>query len=251
MLTPDLELAQRFLHAHPPPGEALLVGVTGAHAYGFPSPDSDLDLKGIHLAPARQLLGLHPDTPAHDLTVVFDGVECDLTTNEAAGALRLLLRGNGNMAERILSPIQVIGGPDLADLQRLARGAISRRFAKHYAGFFQGCCREHERNATAKSMLYSYRVAATGTWLLRTGEVVCDLTDLAPELGLEGIDELIAVKQAAEHSALPADLDRLHRARWSELRAMMEHAEASTSLPVAPANDTEVDDWLVQRRGFG
>lgn len=29
----------------------LVVALSGAHAYGFPSPDSDLDLKAIHLAP--------------------------------------------------------------------------------------------------------------------------------------------------------------------------------------------------------
>jgi predicted nucleotidyltransferase len=28
--------------------------------YGFPSADSDLDLKGIHLAPALGFLGLRP-----------------------------------------------------------------------------------------------------------------------------------------------------------------------------------------------
>ena len=47
---PDLALARRFVEAHPPPGRVLLCTITGSHNYGFPSPDSDLDIKGIHLA---------------------------------------------------------------------------------------------------------------------------------------------------------------------------------------------------------
>jgi hypothetical protein len=31
--------------------------LSGAHAYGFPSPDSDLDLKAIHVAKTADLLG--------------------------------------------------------------------------------------------------------------------------------------------------------------------------------------------------
>jgi len=34
--------------------------ISGAHLYGFASPDSDVDLRGAVLLPARALLGLHP-----------------------------------------------------------------------------------------------------------------------------------------------------------------------------------------------
>src|SRR2546427_752478 len=36
----------------------LFVTVSGAHLYGFPSPDSDYDLRGIHILPAREVVGL-------------------------------------------------------------------------------------------------------------------------------------------------------------------------------------------------
>ncbi len=58
MLTPDLEIGRRFVDGNKPPGQMLLCAVTGSHHYGFPSPDSDLDLKGIHLSPIESLLGL-------------------------------------------------------------------------------------------------------------------------------------------------------------------------------------------------
>ena len=61
MSTPDLELDRRFLKKNPPPGRVLCCAVTGSHHYGFSSPDSDLDLKGIHLCPTEVLLGLSPE----------------------------------------------------------------------------------------------------------------------------------------------------------------------------------------------
>ena len=43
--------------------EHVVVSLSGAHAYGFPSPDSDLDLKAVHLAPTKSLLGFPTTTP--------------------------------------------------------------------------------------------------------------------------------------------------------------------------------------------
>ena len=31
--------------------------ISGAHLYGFPSPDSDFDLRGVHLLPLEQVVG--------------------------------------------------------------------------------------------------------------------------------------------------------------------------------------------------
>ena len=39
----------------------VVVALSGAHAYGFPSPDSDLDLKAIHIAKTADLLTSQTD----------------------------------------------------------------------------------------------------------------------------------------------------------------------------------------------
>ena len=84
---PDLELGRRFIAASPVPGDVLQCGVTGSHDYGFSSPDSDLDLKGLFIAPTRRLLGMHRPPEAFDRLVDFEGVECDLTLNEVMPGL--------------------------------------------------------------------------------------------------------------------------------------------------------------------
>ncbi|MEZ4475268.1 MAG: nucleotidyltransferase domain-containing protein [bacterium] len=249
MMIPDLDLGRRFVAERGPAGRVLLCAVTGAHLYGFPSPDSDLDLKGIHLAPTPTLLGLQVPSESHDRLEIFEGVECDLTTHEARMALSLLLRGNGNVLERLLSPLQLVGGPDVEALQALGRGAISQRFAAHYRGFFQGMRREHDRQGTAKTMLYSLRVALTGTHLLRTGELEASLAVLGPEYGLPEVAELIAAKGAGqEKGPLDAGLDAHFRGRWAGLEQGLALALARSPLSPEPQNAAACHDWLVGAR---
>ncbi len=251
MLTPDLDLARRFIAAHPPPGRLLLCGITGAHHYGFPSPDSDIDMKGIHLAPTRALLGLDTPPETHDRLQIFEGAECDLTSHEAAKALALLLAGNGNMLERILAPLQLIEGEEVTELRALARASVSKRFAGHYRGFFRGMCREHQSRSEprAKSMLYSYRVALTGIHLMRTGELEADIRRLAPIYGFDSIGEVVAFKRDhGEKSPLPDDLDHRHRVGWKTLAEALEAAVAESALPLEAPNRESIGEWLISLR---
>lgn len=248
---PDLELGRRFITISPVPGAPLQCGITGSHDYGFSSADSDLDLKGLFLAPTRRLLGLGRPPETFDRLIDFEGTECDLTLTEAGKGLQLLVAGNGNMIERLLSGFQLYPGPELDDLQRLARGAVSQKFSRHYQGFFRGMCKEHERSdkPRAKSLLYAYRVALTGIHLLRTGELIADLRTLAPRLGYPDALSLIRIKvEGAEKGAVPPEIDARHRAAWPALEADLQRALDESPLPEAAGNEAECEDWLVAQR---
>jgi len=250
-LRPDLDLARRFLAAQSVPGRVLLCAITGSHIYGFPSPDSDLDLKGIHVAPIRNLLGLGRPKESFDRLERFEDAELDLTLTEARQALDLLLRGNGNMLERILSPHQLVRNAETQELQALARGTISRRYFRHYQGFFRGKCRDHARadRPEAKSQLYIYRVALTGIHLLRTGELETDLQIMAQIYGYEEALDLIALKQqGSEHGSVPPQIDAHHRGAWPRLASALEEAYATSQLPDRAPNGEAISTWLVGRR---
>jgi hypothetical protein len=78
--------------------------LSGAHAYGFPSPDSDLDLKCVHVAPTGALVGLAPsDDPARIERMDRDRRRrARLRQQRAvAGAARRAMKGNGNFLERV------------------------------------------------------------------------------------------------------------------------------------------------------
>ena len=51
-----MPLLKKQIDAHPCP--LVFATISGAHLYGFPSPDSDFDLRGVHLLPLHEVVGL-------------------------------------------------------------------------------------------------------------------------------------------------------------------------------------------------
>lgn len=250
----DLDGARPWLERLADGRDVLLVALTGAHQYGFASADSDLDLKGIWLAPASTLLGLSPDLSAVDRTEVVDGVELDATLQEAGAAVALLLKGNGNLLERLVSPWQVLPratDPRVEALRALAVASVHRGSFRHYHGFLGTKRAEIAASPTLKGWLYAYRVALTGIHLLATGEVVAHLPTLADRYGLPQVHDLVAAKQeGAEKAGVGAvaalaptvarDLDRLE--------AQLVSAWEQSPLPDVAPNRDALQAWLVRAR---
>jgi predicted nucleotidyltransferase len=245
-----LDVVARFLDEEAGRREHVVVYLSGAHAYGFPSPDSDVDLKCVHLAPAERFLGLLPPEPVVDRVEVIDGVEVDYTSNELGRALQGLLKGNGNFLERVLG-LALVGSPAATALRELAPAYLSRRFEHHYRGFATQQLAALEAAPTVKRLLYVLRTLSTGVVLLRTGRLVVDLRETAAELGLRDVDALIARKRAGERVALDAD----ERARWSptigSLFSALADATARSPLPVDPTGTAVLDAWLIALRRAG
>ncbi|MEM6929406.1 MAG: nucleotidyltransferase domain-containing protein [Myxococcota bacterium] len=249
-MLPDLDGARRFVQEHrPPPGRVLLCAVTGAHLYGFPSADSDVDLKGIHLAPTEQLLGLAAAKETHDVTLVVDSVEYDLTTHELGMALRAVLKGNGNVIERVVSPLQLFDTEEVEALRALLPDLLSQRVHAHYAGFFRQTCRFFDREARVKTLLYSVRVALTGIHLLRTGEVEAHLPTLAETHGFSEVMPLVDLKrERGEKAVIRPEVAAPIRRRWPELEERLREARDASCLPVEPPGREAAEAWLVQVR---
>jgi predicted nucleotidyltransferase len=71
--------------------------VSGAHLYGFPSPDSDWDLRGVHILPVRDVAGLDRGPGTIEVARKTDDLDLDLVTHDAEKFFRhaLLLRLRG------------------------------------------------------------------------------------------------------------------------------------------------------------
>ena len=104
--------------------EHVVVYLSGAHAYGFPSPDSDLDLKAIHVAKTEDLLGFDVPAPTVDRAEVIDGVEIDYTSNELAHALSGVLSGNGNFIEPTAKKLLYVLRTTLTGIHVLTTGEL-------------------------------------------------------------------------------------------------------------------------------
>src|SRR5688500_1266490 len=149
-------LAEVAAHRHP----LLFVTVSGAHLYGFPSPDSDYDLRGVHVLPVKNVLGLDVADETVESSGVRDGLEIDLVTHDAQKFFGLLLQKNGYVLEQLYSPLVVRAPPEHEELKSIAGGCITRHHAHHYCGFAETQWKlfEKESPRRVKPLLYVYRV---------------------------------------------------------------------------------------------
>jgi uncharacterized protein len=228
----------------------LVVALSGGHAYGFPSPDSDLDLKSIHIDPTARVLGLNTFAAHADRMEVVDGIEIDYTSNELKPVLIGVLQGNGNYVERILGKLLPHQAKELPELAALVQKTLSRRLFRHYLGFGTSQLKAfHAENpASAKKLLYVLRTALTGTHALKTGEIVTDLRRLAEEYGFAEVRELIDAKRAGERVSLPAEIAE----RWTDevKRAfgLLEEAHEKSALPADPRGAEDLEAWMLAER---
>ena len=238
--------ARAFLAQRDTERRHLVIYLSGAHAYGFPSPDSDLDLKCVHIASTRQLVGLSPpDDPPGRIDIV-EGVELDYGSNELGGVLRGVIKGNGNYLERLFGALVLGGDPKLLDDARaVVRPVISRRVARHYGGFATSQLRAFDEKPTAKRALYVLRTAATGLRLLATGTIVTDVAELGEHMPAE-LHELLAIKQRGEKQPLEPEHARAWRGRLTAAIDAVDAAWPHSVLPAEPAASAvdAIDEWL-------
>lgn len=229
--------------------EPIFVTISGAHLYGFASPDSDVDLRGAFLLPARALLGLHP--PDETITIEDKSeIDLDWVAHDVRKFARLMTNHNGYVLEQLFSPLVVLSTPAFEELRELGRGCITRPTVRHYQGFARGRRhRLHEPDPTVKHLLYAYRVFLSGIHLMRTGEVVANIAVLNDLFRLDQVTELVERKRhGAEKMALDATELAQHDRYLDQLETELVEAHATSRLPEVPTTVDALEDLVVRLR---
>ncbi|MFK7741658.1 MAG: nucleotidyltransferase domain-containing protein [Planctomycetota bacterium] len=247
--------------AHPHP--LLFATISGAHLYGFPSPDSDFDLRGAHVLPLDQVIGLEPGRETIESMRVEQQMELDLVTHDVGKFVRLLSRPNGYVLEQLLSPLVVRTSAAHRELCELGRRSVTRAHARHYLGFAtsqRDLWHKHEPRRL-KPLLYIYRVLLTGIHLMGSGEIQANLSVLLDDcagllackslLSDLGLEELVVRKQTGAEKQPYAGAELVqHEAAIEGLRAELEASAAISALPATlPAEVARgLHDFLVRTR---
>ena len=237
----------------------LFATISGAHLYGFPSPDSDFDLRGAHILPLRNVLGLEVADETLEDAFVEPGrsgeppMEMDLVTHDIRKFFGLVLKKNGYVLEQIHSPWIVHTTPVHAALREIARHCVTRHHSHHYFGFadtqWKLFLKENPRRV--KPLLYVYRVLLTGIHLMHSGEIEANVLRLNELLPQPGLPDLVARKLAGPEQATLAEADvDFHRARYEHLRGQLQTAFESSRLPEVVDERTRrsLDELLIQTR---
>lgn len=238
------------------PHPLVFATISGAHLYGFPSPDSDFDLRGSHLLPLEKVVGLDVTDETVEDSRVIEGLEMDIVSHDLRKFIGLLLKKNGYVLEQLFSPLVVQTSPTHEQMKALAVGCITRHHSHHYFGFAETQWKlfSKEQPRRVKPLLYVYRVLLTGIHLLRTGRIEANLAVLNDDFQLPFIPGLIARKLGGpEQSTLPdADL-AFHEAQYERLRVQLQEAHDASSLPELPSDDARaaLDDLLIRTRLAG
>ena len=226
----------------------LFVTVSGAHAYGFPSDDSDVDLRGAHTLPLRSLIGLALPCQTYEKDGMFEGTEIDIVSHEIGKYFGLLVKNNGYILEQVFSPLVVCGQDFLDQLRPIADRCITRHHYHHYRGFYktQRGLIEKQSIKKAKSVLYAYRVLMTGIHLMNTGEVRMNVHELNDSFKLPYLADLVASK--VTEKAAPADLDwAFHSTELDRLESKLDSAFEESKLP-ENRDRKAVNEWLIELR---
>ncbi|MFD7788416.1 DNA polymerase beta superfamily protein [Streptomyces nojiriensis] len=232
------------------PDPLVFATVSGAHLYGFPSRDSDIDLRGAHLLPAQDLLGLREPEETRTRMWDRDDVEMDLVTHDLRKFVRLMLNRNGYVLEQLLSPLVVHTTAAHEELIALAPGVLTSHHAHHYRGFAGTQWRLFEKAAELKPLLYAFRALLTGIHLMRSAEVQAHLPTLLAEVpeAPPYLAALVEAKAAAEHGGYEGPPVAGVREDLEALHGVLDAAQAASALPEQATAYDALDAFVVRRR---
>lgn len=213
----------------------ILGVVAGSRAYGLDGPGSDHDRRGVYAAPTALFWHLRKP-PTH-----LDGPGPEQFSWEIERFCALALQANPTVLEVLWSPLVERITPDGEALRSVRRAFLSRRVATTYGGYARdqlarvNSRRDRTGETNHKQAMHMLRLLMAGAHVLRTGEILLDMTGHR--------DRLLAVKRG--------DVPWPEVTAWADkLLADLAAAEAATRLPGHP-DTAAIDQLLVAVRERG
>lgn len=229
--------------------------VCGAHLAGLSAADSPYEIRGAHVLPTKQILGLTIDEETIDLRPEAEGLQIELSSQDIKKFFALMLRDNGYVLEQIYSPLVVQTSPEHEELKSIARDCVTRLHCYHYLGYadskwqivMQAC--EQKELPKVNHLLSIYRLLLTGTHLMQTGEIESNFAALNQNFVLSYVDELLERDRATEAGhTLEANEWKFHQEEYERLREMLEDSADTTILPETSSAQDALNDLLKRIR---
>ena len=243
------EKLKKIASEHPFP--LVFATISGAHLYGFPSADSDYDLRGIHVLPFSDVVGLDVGRETVQIEEIRDGLELDLVTHDVKKFFGLMLRKNGYVLEQLFSPLVVLTSPEHLELKEIGKRCITRHHAHHYFGFAKTEWKLFSKESAprVKPLLYIFRVLLTGINLMQTGEVEANLIKLNDKFALPYLPELIERKTGGvEKGILPDANLGFYQKEYERLVSELEKEAERSNLPESSNAKNDLNDLLIRIR---
>ena len=183
---------------------------SGSRAWGFPSPNSDWDVRFIYVYPQEKYLGI--SEPQDNINLDIDENLLDFSAWELRKTLRLIRTSNVSPMEWSNSPITYLDKDGFqAKLQALTKANfIPKAAVSHYLGLCKKTWKVHlqESRVNLKKYFYALRPLLCAMWILKyetTPPLVFKnlfiLLEDQPEV-LAAIEQLLKQKETANESEM-------------------------------------------------
>ena len=180
---------------------------SGSRAWGFSSPDSDYDVRGVFVKPLDWYLQLKIDVP-DTIVEEFSG-DVDISLWDLRKALLQMAKSNASFLEWLGSPIIYRDCGIIATLNELKADCVNpAHVAFHYASMFCKAMEARNKDGTMriKKLCYALRAALCRRYAMTVEKMpltpfvdVLVGTELAPD-ELDAIREVLAQKEHALES---------------------------------------------------
>jgi len=230
----------------------IYICISGAHLYGFPSVDSDYDIRCCHVSDTKDFFHLKKIKETFEKTLIVDGVEVDIVSHEIEKVLNLLIKNNSNILENIFSE-NLHPTIEHKQLLKLAKKAISKQVYFPYHGMakqnykkFIESLNPVYKKKSVKKYLYVLRSYMAGIYALKTGEIQPNITKLNKYFKLSVIDKLVRLKRETETKEVKGS----EQAEFAiaRLAAEIETAFEQSKLPEKPKNIEDIDKFMYKVR---
>lgn len=220
---------------------------TGSRAWGFPSPDSDFDIRFIYRHPRNWYLALNEQKDS----VEFIEGDLDITGWDLKKSLLLLKRSNAPLIERFQSPIVYYQDPVFTEgFRNLITSYYSPKavFFHHYSlakNFWETI--SSSENYKLKSFFYLVRSLLSCLWIMQRNEVVpMQISPLLQNIDTtlaERIRMLISLKATVSEAYLHDRDAHLHEWIASSFELL---EQASDDLGVSTTDMSFLNQFFIQ-----
>jgi len=182
-------------------GKPLFLMVSGAHNFGFPSKDSDIDIRGVYYSNSKNFFDIKPKEQK-----VFEFMsgdrKLDVSVDELRHYLQLVNSSNGNRIEWPFSDLIIYQSSHFNKLRACVNeNALSKQIFNHYLNFARDMWSGKTKAEGVKKDLYALRVYMTGITILEEGHVCSNIVKLNERFGEQIINPMLKIKYSGENGA--------------------------------------------------
>lgn len=181
-------------------GKPIFLVISGAHNFGFPSEDSDYDIRGVYYEPSKNLLDVKPSTRKVFNTMSEDR-KLDVSIDELRHYLHLVSNSNGNRIEWPFSDFIFYQSSEFPELKQVVKKyGVSKDLFHNYLNFARDMWKGETKKEGVKKDLYTLRVYMTGITVLEDNKICSDINELNKKFKEPIVNKMLKVKAKGENN---------------------------------------------------